>query len=205
MIDPVRFISNLSTGLMGYEAARIARAQGHRVVLISGPTTLAKPRNVRFVPVISAGEMERAVIREAQGADILIMTAAVGDYVPVKTARNKIKRKKNRFALMLRRTHDIIARVGNLRRRPVLVGFSLETTNLVAEARKKLRQKRLDIIVAHLFSKKYNPFGRGKTNVLMMDHWGRSCWIKHRDKKEVARVVLARAVEIWKTRSAALL
>ena len=197
MIDPVRFISNLSTGHMGYEIAREAHRQKHKTTLISGPTLHKSPRGVRMVQIISVGDLERAVMREVRKADVLIMTAAVSDYVPIQVSRLKIKRKKNIFNLTLKKTPDIVARVGHLRRRPILVGFSLETDHLKAYTWRKLKQKNLDVVVGNFYSKKHSPFGDKKSSVLIMNRSGRSYWFKNKTKRQIARRVLTETISIF--------
>src|SRR3989338_1949676 len=126
MLDPVRFLSNVSTGHMGYEVARVGKEMGFRVTLVSGPTVFAPPRGVRFVPVLSAEEMKLAVFRLWPKTDALVMTAAVFDYAPVSYSLRKIKRIKQRI-IQFKRTTDILEAVGRRKGDGVVVGFALET------------------------------------------------------------------------------
>lgn len=195
-IDPVRYISNLSTGRMGYEIARQAfrKPKKFDVVLISGPTGLEAPRGIRFVSVETVHDLENAVMRETQGADILIMTAAVNDYIPVQIIKEKLRRKKNIVTLKLRRTNDIVARVAHLRVKPIVVGFSLETNDLAAYTQSKLKRKNLDLIVGNEFSKRQNPFGENKPTVLFINRNGKKFKLTKCSKGKIAERVLSEAV-----------
>lgn len=150
-IDPVRFISNRSSGRLGYALARVARDRGARVTLVSGPTALPPPHGVRFVGITTARQMHRVCLRAAMRADLILMCAAVADYRPRATLRHKIKKHGTRtLRLTLVPNPDILADLGRRKRRgQVLVGFALETRGLLRHARKKLRAKRCDLIVAN--------------------------------------------------------
>ncbi len=148
-IDPVRFISNHSSGKMGYALAEAFRMRGADVTLVSGPTGLTPPGGVKTIAVESAGQMHKACMKAFPGIDVTVMAAAVADYTPAKAARNKIKKDAGDTpALALKPTEDILATMGREKKSgQVLVGFALETTDEVANARKKLRNKNLDFIV----------------------------------------------------------
>lgn len=148
-IDPVRFISNRSSGKMGYGLATAAAAAGAEVVLVSGPTALPPPAEAAFIGVESAAEMHTAVMDEARHADIVIAAAAVADYRPAVAAEHKIKKSSAAATLDLERTPDILADLGRLKERPFLVGFAAETENLAEHAKIKLREKNLDLIAAN--------------------------------------------------------
>lgn len=153
-LDPVRFLSNRSSGRMGYALAAEALRAGCRVTLVSGPVAIAPPRGARLVRVETAEQMRRATLREARRAELVVMAAAVADYRPASPAKRKLKKRTARLSLRLERTPDILAALG--RRKPrsqVLVGFAAETHDLLANARAKLARKNLDYIVA-------NPVGR---------------------------------------------
>lgn len=157
-IDPVRYLGNRSSGKMGHALAAAARRWG-RVVLVSGPVGLKPPRGVRLVRVETAGEMARAVFREARRADIIFQCAAVADYKPVRPAAHKIKKSGRSIVLRLIPTVDILARLGRTKRTiQTLVGFAAETRALERHALKKLRDKKLDWIVA-------NPVGRADSGL----------------------------------------
>ncbi|MFI5308294.1 MAG: bifunctional phosphopantothenoylcysteine decarboxylase/phosphopantothenate--cysteine ligase CoaBC [Polyangiales bacterium] len=150
-IDPVRFISNRSSGRMGFALASAARDRGGRVVLVCGPVSIAKPDGVQLVDVRSAREMQRAIDAAYPRVDVVIMTAAIADYRPVQVASSKIKKKAERMSIELVKNPDILAGLGARRKgkRPVLVGFAMETDDLAAYARRKLEQKRCDLVVAN--------------------------------------------------------
>jgi phosphopantothenoylcysteine decarboxylase/phosphopantothenate--cysteine ligase len=148
-IDPVRFISNRSSGKMGYAVAQAARAAGAEVVLVSGPVTLTTPPGVRRVDVDSAADMLDAVLAEVAGADIFIATAAVADYRPQDPASQKIKKTAESLELSMQRTTDILATVAARADRPFVVGFAAETEQVEHYAKQKLLKKNLDMIAAN--------------------------------------------------------
>ena len=150
-IDPVRYISNASSGRMGYALARAALKAGHEVTLITAPTALKPPAGVEIIPIESAAEMFAAVKEHFPGCDCLIMAAAVADYTPAHPSKTKIKKDgESTPTLHLKRTPDILKWAGrNKKEGQVLVGFALEDEDLRARAEKKLREKHLDMIVAN--------------------------------------------------------
>jgi phosphopantothenoylcysteine decarboxylase/phosphopantothenate--cysteine ligase len=149
-IDPVRFISNASSGRMGYTLAQAAVKAGHRVVLITAPTALKPPQGVQVRPVVSSDEMLAAVKAEFAACDCLIMAAAVSDYKPARPSRTKIKKEQAVLTLKLKPTVDILKWAGRHKKsRQFLVGFALEDRNLKENAEKKLRSKNLDMIAAN--------------------------------------------------------
>jgi phosphopantothenoylcysteine decarboxylase/phosphopantothenate--cysteine ligase len=148
-IDPVRYISNRSSGKMGYAIARAAAEAGAAVTLISGPVSLAAPDGVNCVTVESAAEMADAVLKHVAECDIFIAAAAVADYRCASPARRKIKKSDAEWILTLAATTDILARVASMEGRRFTVGFAAETENLAAHARQKLQAKRLDMIAAN--------------------------------------------------------
>jgi phosphopantothenoylcysteine decarboxylase/phosphopantothenate--cysteine ligase len=151
-IDPVRFISNRSSGKMGYSMARAAAAAGAEVLLISGPVELTTPHNVQRVSVESAKEMFTATHKRIDGIDIFIAAAAVADYSAASTAKKKIKKSEQEMSIALTRTPDILASVAKLETGPFTVGFAAETEKLREHARSKLENKNLDMIIANLVS-----------------------------------------------------
>lgn len=156
-IDPVRFISNASSGRMGYALARAALKAGHEVTLITAPTLLKPPEDAKIVRVQSAAEMFEAVKERFSRCDCLIMAAAVSDYTPAKPSKTKLKKQTTKLALELKPTPDILKWAGRLKSRthatgpwsPILVGFALEDRDLRANAERKFREKNLDMIVAN--------------------------------------------------------
>ncbi len=168
VVDPVRFLTNHSTGKMGYALAKVAAARGAEVTLVTGPTSLEKPSYVTCVDVVSAEEMYQAVTEHAAESDIVIMAAAVADYRPKTVADNKIKKQEDDSVLELTRTKDILGTLGE-RKRPgqILCGFSMETEHMVENSRKKLEKKNLDMIVANNLKQAGAGFGTD-TNVVTL-------------------------------------
>jgi len=189
MLDPVRFLSNVSTGHMGYQIARQAKRMGFQVTLISGPTNLTPPKGVRYVPVVSAEEMRRSVFRNWPRADALIMTAAVCDYTPVRFSPSKIKR-VNQKIIRFKRTPDILAAVGKRKGSRMVVGFSLETESLKRNALRKLKAKNLDLIVANWYGEGNNPFGGHATSMILMDRHGIKKRFQRMSKARIAKSLL---------------
>ncbi len=148
-IDPVRYISNRSSGKMGYALARAALALGGKVTLVSGPVTLTRPEGVKVIAVETAAQMHEAVLSLAEQHDIYIGAAAVADYTPLDVRQDKIKNKTAETVLKLARTKDIVADVAALRNRPFTVGFAAETHNLEEYAIDKLQRKKLDMVAAN--------------------------------------------------------
>ena len=148
-IDPVRFISNRSSGKMGYALAQAARAVSPNVVLISGPAALTPPAGVQFVSVTTTQEMARAVLARFPRSDVVIMAAAVCDFKPRHLVKSKIKKRGFSGVLKLAPTIDILAELGRRKRSQLLVGFAAETNALIRNATDKLKRKRLDLIVAN--------------------------------------------------------
>jgi phosphopantothenoylcysteine decarboxylase/phosphopantothenate--cysteine ligase len=148
-IDPVRFVSNRSSGKMGFAIAQAARDAGAEVVLVAGPVALSTPSGVRRVDIESAEDMLNAVLAELAGADIYISTAAIADYRPAKPARQKIKKTESTLELDLERTTDVLATVAARPDRPFVVGFAAETEAVEQNARAKLMRKGLDLIAAN--------------------------------------------------------
>lgn len=149
-IDPVRYISNRSSGKMGYAIAEAALDAGHDVILISGPTNLAPPRNAKFISVSASDEMFDAVHQYADSSDICVLCAAVADYKPAQVSPVKIKKRADRISLELVPTRDILRSLGQHQNRKfLLVGFAAETDHLEANATEKLRRKNCDIIVGN--------------------------------------------------------
>ena len=148
-IDPVRYISNRSSGKMGYALAEAAARRGAEVTLISAPTQLKAPEGIKIVNVVSAREMYLAVMEHKNSQDIIIMTAAVADYQPTVTLWQKLKKEEATFQLDLSRTIDILAELGKSKNGSFLVGFAAETENHLENAREKMEKKNLDLIVVN--------------------------------------------------------
>lgn len=152
-IDPVRFMSNHSSGKMGYALAAAAQTMGAKVILISGPVNLPAPHGVQCVKIQSAEQMSKIVLKEIESCDIFIAAAAVADYRCATSAQQKIKKTQTILELKLERNPDILAMVSNLPKRPFCVGFAAETENVIANAKTKLSEKKLDMIAANQVGK----------------------------------------------------
>lgn len=165
-VDPVRYISNPSSGKMGYAMAKAAAMRGAEVILVSGPASLPDPYNVRVRRVMTAAEMAAAVLDECSEADIVIKTAAVSDYRPIGVSAHKMKKEKDALVMELEKTTDILAELGR-RKKPgmILVGFAAETRDLEKYALEKLQKKNLDLIAANIVGENGSGFD-SDTNVL---------------------------------------
>lgn len=171
-IDPVRFLSNRSSGKMGYALARVAARRGHRVTLISGPVALRPPLNVSLVAVVTADEMLAAVRRHLCRCDALIMAAAVADWRPRHVRAQKIKKATGSRLLRLELTPDILKNVQSQKGRRVFIGFAAETERLQVEARRKLKEKGLDLIVANDVSRSDAGFEVDTNRVTLIEAAG---------------------------------
>ena len=168
-IDPVRYISNHSTGKMGYAIADALARRGAEVVLVSGKTALETPQGVRRVDVLSAEEMYEASVKEFEGADCAVMCAAVADYTPAEVSATKIKKSDAEFTLSLRKTKDIALELGKVKGARKIVGFALETNDEEANAEKKLHSKNLDMIVLNSLRDEGAGFGHDTNKVTFID------------------------------------
>lgn len=199
-LDPVRYITNRSSGKMGYALALAARLRGADVVLVSGPTTLTKPSGVTFCSVKRADEMRDAVFEYRPGSHIIIKAAAVSDYRPRKSATQKIKKGPDSLSLDLVKTPDILAQLGSTKEGSpcVLVGFAAETEGLLENASAKLKAKNLDMIVANDVSRSDAGFESDTNKVMMIYRDGEVEDAPMMTKEEVADLVLDRAKAIYK-------
>ena len=191
-IDPVRFISNYSTGTFGYAIAKEARDRGCRVVLVTGPVSIKPPAGVKTIHIESAIEMLECVKAWSKKADYIFMAAAVSDWRVSNPAKAKIKKGRGGMALKLAENPDILKALGK-RKTYRLVGFALETENLAGNALKKLKSKGLDIIVANKLTKSSKLFGGRKIDILIMDKYGSRDLYKARPKGELAKIILDKA------------
>ncbi|MCQ2379192.1 MAG: hypothetical protein MJ016_08345 [Victivallaceae bacterium] len=184
-IDPVRYITNFSSGKMGYALAREAARRGAGVVLVSGPVALPAPENVRVVNVESAAEMFDAVAREFPSCDLLVMAAAVADYRVAHPAAEKLKKSPGDLVLTLERTADILAEMGR-RKTPgqKILGFAAESGDLAGRAREKLHRKNLDWIAANLVA---DGFGTDDDRIILLSAAGTELEIGPAPKAEIAR------------------
>jgi phosphopantothenoylcysteine decarboxylase/phosphopantothenate--cysteine ligase len=191
-IDPVRFISNPSSGKMGYAIARAAEMRGANVILISGPVNISPPSNVRVTHVTNAGQMKTVVMDYLAHADILIMCAAVSDYRPVVVAGQKIKKNKTRMALELERTEDILATASRRKKDQLVIGFAAETEHLDKFATGKLKDKDLDMIVGNLIGATDSGFQSDTNRVTFYYKNGDKESLEVMPKESVANALLDR-------------
>jgi phosphopantothenoylcysteine decarboxylase/phosphopantothenate--cysteine ligase len=192
-IDPVRHIGNRSSGKMGYAVAEAARDRGATITLITAPTSLPEPAGIKVVHVQTARQMKEAVTKAAVKADALIMAAAVADYQPKDTAKNKIKKENLELTLELVRTPDILTEVkGNF----LKIGFAAESEDVVDNARLKLEKKRLDLIVANDITGADSGFGTDTNKVTLVDRKGNVESLPLLTKREVADKILDKVIEL---------
>ena len=195
-LDPVRFLSNRSSGKMGYALAKAARRRGAEVILVNGPTSLPPPAKVRRISVRSALEMREAVFHHLEKASILLMAAAVSDYRPKQAAGHKVKKTSAPAALELERNPDILSEAGRSKGNRLFVGFAAETQNLLKNAKEKLAQKNLDLIVANDVSQPGAGF-RVDTNIAkIIDRSGRAEKLPLMSKEDLADRILDRLLAL---------
>jgi len=198
--DPVRYITNYSSGKMGYALAIAGRRRGADVILISGPSSLAAPRGVTFVAISSAVEMRDAVMAHLKASTIVIKAAAVADYRPATRSGSKMKKKAGPLTLSLERNPDIIAEIGKRKGNRILVGFAVETENLIENARDKLMNKHMDIIVANDVTQAGAGFGHDTNIIKILDRSGGQWELPMMDKMTAADRILDRIREIMDRR-----
>ncbi len=191
-IDPVRFISNPSSGKMGYAIARAAEQRGAKVVLVTGPTNLPDPLNITTVRIKTAKEMAEAVFDRMEASDIIIKTAAVADYRPKSPADQKIKKGEEEKILELEKNQDILKELGQRKKDQILVGFAAETEELEKNAGLKLTKKNLDLIAGNLVGSSYSGFEADTNQVTLFYRDGRKEPLSVMGKDEVAHILLDR-------------
>ncbi len=190
-IDPVRYISNRSSGKMGYAIAEAALAEGHDVMLISGPVNLEAPRDAQLISVLTSDEMFEAVYRHADQCDICVLCAAVADYKPANVSSTKIKKRGEKFSLELIPTRDILVSLGHRQNRQfLLVGFAAETDHVEENAAKKLREKDCDIIVANDISGANSGMESDVNEVTILFQNGEKEKISRAPKRIIARELI---------------
>src|SRR5271169_3090224 len=197
-IDPVRFLTNRSSGKMGYALAEAAQRRGARVILVSGPTDLKIPEGVDWVPVRSTEQMHRSVLERAREANVAIMAAAVSDYRPAAAQDKKIKRGDGTFTLQLEPTPDILAELGREKANRILVGFAAETNNVAENARSKLTRKSADMIVANDVTQAGAGFDTDTNIVTLFLRDGRELPLPQLNKFDVANRILDQVLAIQK-------
>ena len=189
-IDPVRYVSNRSSGRMGYRIAEAARDRGARVILVSGPTQLVPPDGVETIVVRSAEEMQRAVLGRVADATLVIAAAAVSDYRPAERASSKLKKTDLPLSLPLVRTPDILKALGARKEGRILVGFAAETDDLIANGRRKLESKNLDLIVVNDVSAEGSGFGADANAGLILRRDGSRVDVPLGTKRQMAERIL---------------
>ena len=191
-IDPIRYLTNASSGRTGYSMARAFQHRGARVTLVSGPVALAPPLGVACISVTTAAEMATEVCSRFDDQDIVVMTAAVADYRPAAPVSHKLKKQADGLALSLERTTDILAELGRRKQRQLLVGFAAETDDLLANARDKLVRKHLDLVVANDVSTPGLGFAADRNRVVCLTADGADERLPEMDKQELAHCLLDR-------------
>jgi phosphopantothenoylcysteine decarboxylase/phosphopantothenate--cysteine ligase len=200
-LDPVRFITNLSSGKMGYALATAARRRGAEVTLISGPTFLSPPKVEKIINVRTAREMHKAVMENYKKAKIIIKAAAVADYRPKEISRQKLKKTKESLTVEMKTNPDIIEEIGKNKEGRIVVGFAMETQNLLANAREKLKKKNMDLIVANDVCKEGAGFQSDTNIVTIIDKKGKTETLKKMTKLEAADEILNRVKILLGTES----
>lgn len=195
-LDAVRYVSNRSSGKMGYALAEEAIARGGRVVLVSGPVKLAPPAGAELVSVETALEMRDAVMRHLSDATIIIKAAAVADYHLANPPAHKVKKTAARLSLELEPTSDILSEVGKKKGDRILIGFAAETGNLVEEARRKLESKNCDMVVANLVSHADTGFDSDQNEVVLVTRSGEAIPISRAPKRAIARRILDQIIHL---------
>lgn len=195
-IDPVRYLTNRSSGKMGYAVAEAAAQRGAQVILVSGPTSLDALPGVERIGVQTAEEMHRAVLQKVTGCSIAIFAAAVADYRPVNASNHKVKRNKESIALALEHTPDILASVARNKGDRFLVGFAAETEHVAENARKKLTEKNVDLMVANDVTAEGAGFDRDTNVVTLFARDGRDLALPRMTKSEVAGRILDEIVRL---------
>lgn len=188
MLDPVRFVTNLSTGEMGYSIAREARRKGLQVTLISGPTGLTPPRGVRWIPIVTVKDLQAALQKHFFRHDVLFMSAAVGDFLPVTRFSKKVPRKKT-LKVLFRQSPDLVEALARRKGNRMVIGFSLETEAWLERSRKKRLKKHLDGIVANYYRPGHSPFGKTRAHVALIDDRGVQVY-RFNSKPALARTLI---------------
>lgn len=194
-IDPVRYITNDSSGKMGYQLAMAARDKGAKVVLISASTQLKHPFGMEVVAVESAQQLSDAVFKEFESADIVIMAAAVSDYTPETQATQKIKKKENQMVISLAKTQDILATMGQQKSHQFLVGFAAETHDVAEYAMGKLEKKNADMIVANDVSKPHAGFNKETNEVTLFSKDTPPIELSVRSKRDIADSIIQEVIQ----------
>lgn len=185
-LDPIRFLTNNSTGKMGYACAEAAVKRGHKITLITGPVKLAKPKGIRLIQVVSSEDMALVVKENFKSCDCVIMAAAVCDYRPVNRQQYKLEKSPGNLLLEMERTHDILAELGQIKDRQLLIGFAVQDKSAKQKARQKLISKNLDAIILNSPA----AFGANRSNVAILQRGKK--WQDHRGilKSSLGRIIV---------------
>ncbi|MEI4768628.1 bifunctional phosphopantothenoylcysteine decarboxylase/phosphopantothenate--cysteine ligase CoaBC [Psychrobacillus sp. FJAT-51614] len=197
-IDPVRFLTNFSSGKMGYAMAEAAANLGAETILISGPVSIDAPSNVKLVPVESAQEMLDAVLKEFDTASIVIKTAAVADYKPKEVHSQKMKKQPGESTIVLERTTDILSELGSRKTKQLLIGFAAETNDVLHYAKGKLEKKNADYIIANDVTEAGSGFGTDTNSVTLVGKHDVEVHFPHLNKKELAHQLLQTIIKLEK-------
>ena len=196
-LDPVRYISNHSSGKMGYSLAETALSLGAEVKLISGPTNQSiSSKNIKIVHIKTAKELHEAILNDYTNSDIVIMAAAVSDYKPIKFSEKKIKKDNNELNIKFEKTTDILFELGQNKKHQILVGFALENNNELSHAKNKLEKKNLDLIVLNSLNDEGAGFGYDTNKITVVDCSGNVTPYKLKKKNEVADDVFKHIIEL---------
>jgi phosphopantothenoylcysteine decarboxylase/phosphopantothenate--cysteine ligase len=195
-LDPVRFITNRSSGKMGYAIAEAAAERGARVILVSGPVNLPPPKGVETIQVQTALQMRDAVMTHLDESTVVIKSAAVADYHVANVPDQKIKKTATRLSLQLDPTPDILAEVGRNKRDQLLIGFAAETQNLIEEARRKLKTKNCDMVVGNLVNQANIGFESDQNEVILVLKTGENVPLPRAPKREIADQIFDQALRL---------
>ena len=196
-LDPVRYISNHSSGKMGYSLAETALSLGAKVKLISGPTNQSiSSENIKIVHIKTGKELYEAILNDYTNSDIVIMAAAVSDYKPIEFSKKKIKKDNNEFNIKFKKTTDILFELGQNKKNQILVGFALENNNELSHAKNKLKKKNLDLIVLNSLNDEGAGFGYDTNKITVVDYLGKVTPYKLKKKDEVADDVFKHIIEL---------
>ena len=196
-LDPVRYISNHSSGKMGYSLAKTALSLGAEVKLISGPTNQSvSSKDIKIIHIKTGKELYKEILNDYSNSDIVIMAAAVSDYKPVEFSKKKIKKNNNELNIKLEKTTDILFELGQAKKKQILVGFALENNDELLHAKNKLETKNLDLIVLNSLNDEGAGFGYDTNKITVVDYLGKVTAYKLKKKDEVAQDVFNHIIEL---------
>ena len=194
-IDPVRFLTNASSGKMGFMVAMSALNAGHHVKIVTGPVNLKYPEKAEVIETTTAMDMHTAIMQNFHECDVLVMTAAVCDYRPVKTSINKIHKSDETFILRLERNPDILLSIRRSERKQIIIGFAAETNNVIVSARRKLEKKKMDMIVANEVGGKEYGFAVEHIKATLLFKDGKNIELGCCRKEELADIIVKEAIK----------